>query len=51
MAAISAPIDATQTPAWQALQKHYDKMVADGFNLKQAFSEDPDRVQKLSFDT
>lgn len=51
MAAISAPIDATQTPAWQALQKHYDKMVADGFNLKRAFSEDPDRVQKLSFDT
>lgn len=51
MVAISAPIDATQIPAWQALQKHYDKMVADGFNLKQAFSEDPDRVQKLSFDT
>lgn len=51
MAAISAPIDATQTPAWQVLQEHYDKMVADGFNLKQAFSEDPDRVQKLSFDT
>lgn len=51
MAAISTPIDATQTPAWQALQEHYDKMVADGFNLKQAFSEDPDRVQKLSFDT
>lgn len=51
MAAISTPIDATQTPAWQVLQEHYDKMVADGFNLKQAFSEDPDRVQKLSFDT
>ncbi len=51
MAAISTPIDATQTPAWQTLQEHYDKMVADGFNLKQAFSEDPDRVQKLSFDT
>ena len=51
MAAIPAPIDATQTPEWKALQAHYDQLQADGISLKQWFAEDPDRVKKLSFDT
>lgn len=50
MAAISAPIDVTTTSAWHALQEHYDSMVADGFNLKQAFAEDDKRVEKFSFE-
>ncbi len=51
MAAIPAPIDATQTPEWKALQAHYDRLQAEGISLKKWFAEDPDRVKKLSFDT
>lgn len=47
--AISAPIDATKTPAWGALQKHHDELVEKGISLKDWFAADPDRVEKLSY--
>ena len=50
MTTVSAPIDATQTPAWAALQKHHDELVANGISLKDWFASDPERVSKLSFD-
>ncbi|NJE81218.1 glucose-6-phosphate isomerase [Olsenella sp. SW781] len=51
MSTIAAPIDATATPEWAALQAHHDELVSSGFNLKDAFAGDQDRVEKLSFDT
>ena len=48
--AINPPVDATQTPAWAALQKHYDELQSEGVSLKQWFADDPERVEKLSFD-
>ncbi|PWG59966.1 glucose-6-phosphate isomerase [Bifidobacterium catulorum] len=48
--AINPPIDATSTPAWAALQKHYDELQAEGIDLKKWFAEDADRVKKLSFE-
>ena len=50
MSTIPAPVDATTTPAWAALQAHHDEMVSSGFSLKEAFAADPERVSKLSFD-
>ncbi len=50
MSTVPAPIDATSTAAWAALQKHYDEMTAAGVDLKGWFAADPDRVKKLSFD-
>ena len=50
MSDIKAPIDATTTPEWAALQAHHDELVAGGFHLKDAFAADADRVSKLSFD-
>ncbi len=50
MAAVPAPIDATQTPEWKALQAHFDEVKASGRSLKDAFAEDPERVAKLSYD-
>ena len=50
MSDIKAPIDATATPEWAALQAHHDELVASGFHLKDAFASDPERVSKLSFD-
>ena len=50
MTTVSAPIDTTQTPAWAALQKHHDELVANGISLKDWFAADPERVSKLSFD-
>ena len=47
--AISAPIDATKTPAWVALQKHHDELVEKGISLKDWFAADSDRVEKLSY--
>ena len=47
---VSAPVDATQTPAWAALQAHYDDLKAEGISLKDWFAADPARVSKLSFD-
>ena len=43
--AVSAPVDATKTPAWEALQAHYDKLQAEGISLKDWFAADPDRVE------
>ena len=48
--AINPPVDATQTPEWAALQKHYDELQAEGVSLKKWFAEDDERVDKLSFD-
>ena len=48
--AVSAPIDATSTPEWAALQQHYDKLQAEGISLKDWFANDPDRVKKFSYD-
>ena len=50
MSKIAAPIDATQTPEWAALKAHHDQLVADKFNLKDAFTTDDKRVEKLSFE-
>ena len=50
MTTVSAPIDATQTPAWAALQKHHDELVEHGISLKDWFDADPERVSKMSFD-
>ena len=49
MTQIQAPIDATQTSAWKALAAHKQEMDG-GFSLKEAFANDPERVQKFSFD-
>ena len=48
--AINPPVDATQTPEWAALQKHYDELQVEGVSLKKWFAEDAERVDKLSFD-
>ena len=50
MSNIPAPVDATKTLEWEALKAHHDKLVADHFNLKDAFAADDKRVEKLSFD-
>ena len=50
MSNIPAPVDATATPEWAALKAHHDQLVADRFNLKDAFAADDKRVEKLSFD-
>lgn len=50
MASVPSPIDAVQTPEWQALQTHYDQLVEEGISLKDWFASDPDRVKKLSFE-
>ena len=50
MSTVPAPIDATTTPEWAALQKHYDELRSRGISLKQWFADDPSRVEKLSFD-
>ncbi len=47
---VPAPIDATQTPEWRALQDHFDSLQSKGISLKDWFAADPQRVQKLSFD-
>ena len=51
MPTISAPIDATTTPAWAALKAHHDELVAGGFSLKEAFATDAERVSKLTYET
>lgn len=40
------PIDITQLPIWQALTTHYEAM--HGFNMRQAFLDDPDRFKHFS---
>ena len=49
MATVPAPVDATKTPEWAALQAHHDALVEQGIDLKGWFAADPDRVSKLSF--
>ena len=49
MTQIQAPIAATQTSAWKALAAHKQEMDG-GFSLKEAFANDPERVQKFSLD-
>ena len=46
----AAPIDATTTPAWEALSRHYDNLQREGIDLKAWFAADPDRVKKMTFD-
>lgn len=46
---IERPVDATTTPAWKALQEHYDALQQEGISLKRWFEQDPERVDKLSF--
>ena len=48
--AINPPVDATKTPEWAALQKHYDELQNEGISLKKWFAEDSSRVDQLSFD-
>ena len=50
MATVAAPIDATSTAAWKALEAHQEKLEAEGIDLKAWFAADVDRVNKLSFD-
>ncbi|WP_035100643.1 glucose-6-phosphate isomerase [Enorma massiliensis] len=50
MSSVPSPIDAVQTPEWQALQTHYDQLMEEGISLKDWFASDPDRVKKLSFE-
>lgn len=50
MATVAAPIDATSTAAWKALEAHQEKLEAEGIDLKAWFAADPERVNKLSFD-
>ena len=50
MATVPAPIDATATAAWKALEAHQEKLEAQGIDLKAWFAADPDRVNKLTFE-
>ncbi len=50
MSKIAAPVDATKTPAWEALGAHYQELKDSDFNLKDEFANDPSRVADLSFD-
>ena len=38
---INPPVDATKTPEWAALQKHYDELQSEGISLKQWFADVP----------
>lgn len=48
--AINPPIDATKTPEWAALQRHFSELNSEGIDLKKWFAEEPNRVEELSFD-
>ena len=50
MSKIAAPVDATKTPAWEALGAHFQDLKNANFSLKDEFANDPDRVSNLSFD-
>ncbi len=50
MSKIAAPVDATKTPAWEALAAHYQDLKNGDFSLKAEFANDPNRVSDLSFD-
>ena len=38
MSQIPAPIDATKTPEWAALQAHYNELQDKGISLKEWFA-------------
>lgn len=48
--AINPPIDATQTPAWAALQNHFNQLQSEGINLREWFAADANRTNSLSFE-
>ncbi|MFD0704439.1 glucose-6-phosphate isomerase [Alloscardovia venturai] len=48
--AINPPIDATQTPAWAALQNHFNQLQSEGISLRDWFAADPNRTASLSFE-
>ena len=50
MSKIAAPVDATKTPAWEALGAHFQDLKNANFSLKDEFANDLDRVSNLSFD-
>ncbi|MGN0071847.1 MAG: glucose-6-phosphate isomerase [Atopobiaceae bacterium] len=50
MANVAAPIDPTQTPEWAKLSQDFKKMQDEGISLKKWFADNPERVNKLSFD-
>ena len=47
MADVPAPIDATKTPEWKALQEHYDHLQDVGISLKQWFASPASRQALL----
>ncbi|GAA6123542.1 glucose-6-phosphate isomerase [Bifidobacterium psychraerophilum] len=48
--AINPPVDATKTPAWSALQQHFNDLQNEGIDLRAWFAQDPERTSKLSFE-
>ncbi|MCI1664474.1 glucose-6-phosphate isomerase [Bifidobacterium crudilactis] len=48
--AINPPIDATKTPAWSALQQHFNDLQSEGIDLRAWFAQDADRMNKLTFE-
>ncbi|MEK0307029.1 glucose-6-phosphate isomerase [Bifidobacterium favimelis] len=48
--AINPPVDATKTPAWAALQHHFNDLQDKGIDLREWFADDPERTEKLSFE-
>jgi glucose-6-phosphate isomerase len=48
--AINPPIDATKTPAWSALQQHFNDLQNEGIDLRAWFAQDADRTNKLTFE-
>jgi glucose-6-phosphate isomerase len=48
--AINPPIDATKTPAWSALQQHFNDLQNEGIDLRAWFAQDPERTKKLTFE-
>ena len=50
MANVAAPVDPTQTPEWKKLAQDFKQMHDEGISLKKWFADDPERVNKLSFD-
>ena len=50
MTQVPAPVDATQTVAWAALDDINTKLIEEGFSLKDWFAADRDRVSKFSYD-
>ena len=48
--AINPPIDATKTPAWSALQQHFNDLQSEGIDLRAWFAQDADRTNKLTFE-